>query len=84
MQKNRLFLEVLKKLNEVNLLDDLILIGGWCLYVYKGYFGNSEHMPIKRTADLDLLIPNPPKLKHTANVVKLLKDLDFRKVNKKI
>jgi hypothetical protein len=78
VQNDKIFLEVLKKLNEVKLLDDLILIGGWCLYVYKEYFNNSEQVPIKRTTDLDLLIPNPPKLKHPANITSLLKELDFR------
>ncbi|OHD75333.1 MAG: hypothetical protein A2355_03405 [Spirochaetes bacterium RIFOXYB1_FULL_32_8] len=67
----------MKKLNSADLLDELILIGGWCLYVYSECFEDSEEVPVKRTTDIDFLIPNPPKLKHKANVVELLKDLDF-------
>jgi hypothetical protein len=78
VKNDKIFLEVLKKLNEAGLLNELILIGGWCLYVYKEYFNDSEQVPIKRTSDLDLLIPNPPKLKHTVNITALLKELDFR------
>ncbi len=78
MERNKLFLQVLYKLNEKELLNDLILIGGWCLSVYKEYFNNSEKVPIKRTLDIDFLIPIPPKLKHKANPVEILKELDFR------
>ena len=78
MQRNKLFLQVLKKLDEKELLNELILIGSWCLTVYKDFFNNSYKIPVKRTLDIDFLIPNPPKLKHSVNIVTLLKDLDFR------
>jgi hypothetical protein len=77
VQNDSLFLKVLKRLNQESLLEDLILIGSWCLYVYKDYFNGSEEVPVKRTTDLDFLIPNPPRLKHNVNMVNVLKELDF-------
>ena len=63
MDKIDLFYNVLKKLTENKVLKDIILIGSWVLHVYKDYF-HSDEIPIKRTLDIDFLIPNPPKIKH--------------------
>lgn len=78
MENKKLFLEVLRKLNENQLLEDVILIGSWCLYVYRYYFNDDKYIPLKRTVDLDFLLKNPPKIKHKANVEEILKELDFR------
>lgn len=78
MENKKLFLEVLKKLNENQLLEDIILIGSWCLHIYKQYFNDDTQIPTKRTVDIDLLVKNPPKIKHKVNVEEILKELDFR------
>ena len=63
-------------------LQDIILIGGWCPLVYKEYFGNPMEISMQRTADLDLLVPNPPRIHKDVDVSLILKELGFdRKVS---
>ncbi|OHD12117.1 MAG: hypothetical protein A2Y41_00020 [Spirochaetes bacterium GWB1_36_13] len=76
MDNTNLFFDVLKKLDENDILKDIILIGSWTLHIYKEYF-NSEEIPIKRTLDIDFLIPNPPKIKSKINIPQLFKDINF-------
>lgn len=77
MERFSLFLKVLKKLGSYGLLEDLILIGGWSLYIYKEYFKNNVLLPLKRTLDIDFLIPNPTKIKHKVDVDNILNELGF-------
>jgi len=79
MENKDLFYQILKKLDENNVLKDIILIGSWTLHIYKSYF-NSEEIPIKRTLDVDFLIPNPPKIKNKINVPELFKKLNFNEI----
>ncbi len=77
MERSKLFLDVLKKFDSYGLLEDLILIGSWSLYIYKEYFKNYAQIPIKRTLDIDFLIHNPPKIKHKVDVENILNELGF-------
>jgi hypothetical protein len=72
-----LFLKVLKELHKTNILNELILIGSWCLLLYKEYFKNPPEISMVRTHDIDFLIPNPPKIMNEVNVSKLLENLGF-------
>lgn len=73
-----IFYEVMSHLQEHGVLDDIILIGSWCLFFYKEHFGNSHHVPEVRTLDLDFLVPNPPHIKKKVNVKALLEQLGFK------
>ncbi|MBP7735384.1 MAG: hypothetical protein KA369_05360 [Spirochaetes bacterium] len=73
----KLFHEIIIKLGETGVLMDIILIGSWCLYLYRDIFKDADTMPAVRTVDLDFLVPNPPKIKHKVDISKMLEELDF-------
>jgi hypothetical protein len=79
-EKNNLFIATLKALQEVGALNELILIGSWCLYFYRIYFKNSPEIPTVRTLDINFLIPNPPKIKKEINIPKILENLNFKPI----
>ncbi len=78
-KEHDLFLVILAKLDKEEVLQDIILIGGWCPLVYKEYFGNPVEISMQRTADLDFLIPNPPRIHKDVDVSLLLQGLGFDK-----
>ncbi len=79
MEKNQyeLCVEVLRRLNSHNLLDDMILIGSWCISFYKHYFSDIQYASDFKTRDMDFLIPYPQRIKENADIPGLLKDLGF-------
>lgn len=78
MQKRfEMFDRVVQLLDQLQLLDNLILIGGWCLYLYKIYFDNAPEIPVLRTMDIDILVPHPFKIKNEVNVGSALEQLGF-------
>jgi len=74
---NSLCLEVLKRLDEVGVLKDLIVIGSWSIYFYKYYFKSKGYSTFIRTKDIDFLVPIPPKFQKEINIFELGKDLGF-------
>lgn len=64
-------------MSEEGILDNTILIGSWCIYLYQDYFENKAALPPLRTRDLDFLFPIPFKLKHDVDLFELLRDLGF-------
>lgn len=81
-KENDLFMAILISLSKAAVLRDIMLIGGWCPLVYKEYFGNPPEISVQRTADLDILVPNPPRIQKEVDVSLILKDLGFdRKVS---
>jgi hypothetical protein len=78
-KRHDLFFIILTKLAEEDVLQDIILIGGWCHLVYKEYFGNPVEISMQRTTDLDFLVPNPPRIhgvKISLRGIKILKQHD--------
>jgi hypothetical protein len=78
-KENDLFFSILIRLDKEEVLRDIILIGGWCPLVYKEYFGNPVEISMQRTADLDLLVPNPPRIHKDVDVSLIFKELGFDK-----
>jgi hypothetical protein len=78
-KQSDLCLEILRRFHKEGILDDLILIGSWCIYFYKEYFNNLSYIDQAaiRTRDIDFLIDKPAKIKHAVNIPELLKDLGF-------
>jgi hypothetical protein len=70
-------LSVLRRLRDAGVLEHLVLIGSWCLVLYREYFRDAEAFPAVRTRDMDFLVPSLTKPKSKANVPALLKDLGF-------
>lgn len=72
-----LFFAILTRLDQEEVLHDIILIGGWCPLVYKEYFNNHVEISVQRTVDLDFLVPYPPRIHKDVNVPQILKTLGF-------
>jgi len=68
---------VLRRLHEAGVLDHVVLIGSWCLVLYRDYFHNAGTIPAVRTRDMDFLVPSLTKPKTKTDVPDLLKDLGF-------
>lgn len=74
----KLLLEVLKRFEAEGILKSIILIGSWCVPLYKEHFSALKNVSILRTRDMDFLVPLDAKFKRSVDVVELLKDLDFK------
>ena len=72
-----MFLEILGKFHDCGLLDELVLIGSWCMPFYKKLLSGSGYSPTIRTRDVDFAIPQPAKIKSRADVGAILKDEGF-------
>ena len=72
-----LFLSVLRALHEAGALEELVLIGSWCLLFYKEHFNGSPLIPAVRTSDVDLLVPWPKRVRRTVDVPAALEGLGF-------
>ena len=74
----KLLVEVLRKFQDKGILKSIILIGSWCVPLYKEYFEELKNVSTLRTRDMDFLIPLDAKFKMSVDVVDLLKDLNFK------
>ena len=79
MEKNQynLVVSVLKKLNDVKVLPDLVLIGSWATLFYKDYYFSDNFFPVIFTRDIDFLFPSPLNSRVKVDLVNLFKDLGF-------
>jgi len=75
--QNDIFLQTLKKLEQKNILKELVLVGSWCLPVYKSIYDGNAKVPVLRTSDLDLLISNPKNIHNSVNIDELLQSIGF-------
>ena len=73
----RLCLEIFRRFQKTGILNQLVLIGSWCIPFYKDYFASTKYLTSIRTRDIDFLIPNPNNLSINIDVVELVKDLGF-------
>ncbi len=74
---NDVFLLVLKALEEAGALKELVLIGSWCLLLYRHNFGGNDLIPAVRTTDMDLLVLRPNKPRQKADVPKAFANVGF-------
>lgn len=68
---------VLERLAQAGVLEDIVLIGSWCLEGYQSYFGPKTPLTTLRTRDIDFLIPQPTHIHASVDVPALLEDLGF-------
>lgn len=73
----KLLQEVLFRLDRSKVLDDLVLVGGWCVYFYREYYFKKSFISPFRTPDLDFLVPHPDRLHSQTDIPGLLEDLGF-------
>lgn len=76
-KEHDLFISILKSLEDIGALNDLLLIGGWCPLIYREHFGNPVEISVRRTADLDFLIINASRIKKEIDIPGALKELGF-------
>lgn len=74
-----LCLEILRRFHKEGILDNLILIGSWCVYFYADYFRGIPYIDQAtiRTRDIDFLVDDPAHIKREIDIPALLKDLGF-------
>ena len=72
-----LCIKVLSRLNDQNLLEDVVLIGSWCMPFYKEYFTGVKYLSAYKTRDIDFLVPQPRRIKVNVDIAALMKDLGF-------
>lgn len=72
-----LLLEVLRRFQDKDLLKSIMLIGSWCIPLYKEYYKELKDVSTLRTRDMDLLVPLTAKFKDKIDVYELVKDLGF-------
>lgn len=68
---------VLHRLEDAGVLRGLVLIGSWCLVLYREYFQDVGELSAVRTRDMDFLVPSAAGFDRTVSVPELLKDLGF-------
>lgn len=76
-EANKLFNKVIRSLHDNDILENLIVIGSWCLYYYRIYFDETRHISPVRTLDLDLMIPNPPEIDKDVDLTAILENQSF-------
>ncbi len=70
-------LEVLKRLDDSKILSKVVLIGSWCLPLYRDFYFCDYEMSVLRTRDIDFLISRKTKFTKNTDLPELLKDLGF-------
>lgn len=73
----KLLYRILRRFQEAGILQEMMLIGSWCLHFYRFAFEDHGGMPAFRTMDVDFLIPNAHQIKHEVDIPKLLKEEGF-------
>lgn len=75
------FVEILVKLQNAGALRRLVLVGSWCLLVYKHVYDNAPEIPALRTTDLDFLVREPNVNIPKINIPDILEGLGFEPLN---
>lgn len=73
----RILREVLEKFQLQGILQDIMLIGSWCLYFYRVEFDKDDRIPQVRTLDLDFLVPANKKISKEVDIPKILEPMGF-------
>ncbi len=80
MEKSDTFLMVLQALERAGVLPHFVLVGSWCLDVYRKQFGNPANIPVTRTLDADLLIPRRVSQTLKVDLAALMEEIGFLSV----
>ena len=70
-------LEVLKRLDDSGILSKIILIGSWCLPLYRDFYFCDHEISALRTRDIDFLVSRDTKFNIKVDLPALLEDLGF-------
>jgi len=70
-------LDVLKRLDNSGILPKIILIGSWCLPLYRDFYSCGHRISTLRTRDIDFLVSTKIKFSDKVDLPALLEDLGF-------
>lgn len=74
--QTELLLKILRELQKVNALNDIVLIGSWCKIFYRQIFDTDE-ISILRTSDIDFCVKQNLKTKNNVDIDSMLIGLGF-------
>jgi hypothetical protein len=77
VEKYELLLAVLKELQKKKVLKHFVLVGSWCLSVYRQMYHESVLIPATRTMDADFLIPRRISKQVQLNIQELMEQNGF-------
>ena len=72
-----LVFKVLSKLQKVEILDHVLLIGSWCAKFYESYFKGIDYFPRLMTRDIDFAVPRGARFSQEVDLEKLLASEGF-------
>lgn len=75
--QSELCVEILRRLQTMGALQQMVVIGSWCLPFYRRYFADDVWLPAVRTRDMDVLVPEPRRLRTGVDLAAELRDLGF-------
>lgn len=70
-------LEVLRRLDGSGILPKLVIIGSWCLPLYRDFYFCDHVVSTLRTRDIDFLVSRDIKFNNKVDLPTLLEDLGF-------
>jgi len=72
-----IFIQLLRRFEREGVLNQIMLIGSWCLFFYRSVLSEGRSLPAMRTLDADFLIPTQRTIRREVNVPLLLKEMGF-------
>jgi hypothetical protein len=73
------FTSVLQALEDVRILSDVVIIGGWAQHLYRRYFHDPPELSAMRTVDIDILFRRPPGIRPTGSIDESLQAAGFER-----
>ena len=70
---------MLQALEDVGILSDIVIIGGWAQHLYRRYFNNPPELSALRTFDIDILFRRPPAVRPHGSIEEALNVAGFEK-----
>jgi len=70
-KKYALCFEALRRIKKAGILNEIMIIGSWCIYFYRDYFSDVDYSSSIRTRDIDFLIPIPYQVSKNVILVRL-------------
>lgn len=77
---DKLFYDIIKILHKENVLEQLMLTGGWCQRLYRHCYNNPLEISALRTADVDFIIRRPIRFEKKLNIAEILGQVGFEEV----
>jgi len=70
-------MEVLRRLDDSGILSKLVIIGSWCLPLYRDFYFCDREVSTLRTRDIDFLVSRGIKFDNKVDLPALFEDLGF-------